>query len=61
MTKRLTYFKCNCKPQCVQRGIHVRYLYPLAFSYVFEKHLPHLEEEGVLTDLIQSHLVTYYL
>lgn len=61
MIQRQTSLKCSCKPQCVQRGIHVWYLYPLAFSYVFENYLSHLEEEGALTDLIQSHLVTYYL
>lgn len=61
MTQRLTSLKCNYKPLCVHKGIHVLYLHPLAFSYVLEKYSSLLEEEGVLTDLIQSFLVAYYL
>lgn len=61
MTQRLKPLKWNCKPLCVHKGIRVLYLYPLAFSYVPEKYSSFLEEEGVLTALIQSSLVTYYL
>lgn len=38
MTQSLKYLKCSCKPLCVDKGIHVLYLYPLTFLCVLEKY-----------------------